>query len=40
VRDTGRAWVVDFAYGDISTKSKTESARLIFVRNRAFNAPQ
>jgi hypothetical protein len=40
VRDTGRAWVVDFAYGDISTKSKTESARLIFVRNRAFNAAQ
>jgi hypothetical protein len=40
VRDTGRAWVVDFAYGDISTKSKTESARLIFVRNRAFNVAQ
>jgi len=40
VRNTGRAWVVDFAYGDISTMSKTESARLIFVRNRAFNAAQ
>jgi hypothetical protein len=38
VRDTGRAWVVDFFYGDISTKIKTDQARLVFVRNRAFNA--
>jgi hypothetical protein len=38
LRDTGSAWVVDFFYGDITPKLKTESARLIFVRNRAFNA--
>ncbi|MEI6026053.1 MAG: DUF1566 domain-containing protein [Betaproteobacteria bacterium] len=37
-RDTARAWVVDLAYGDISPKLKTDSARLIYVRNRAFNA--
>jgi hypothetical protein len=30
--------VVDFFYGDITPNLKTESARLIFVRNRAFNA--
>jgi hypothetical protein len=33
------AWVVDFTYGDISAKLKTQKARLIYVRNRAFNAP-
>lgn len=31
------AWVVDFSYGDISSKVKTTSARYIYVRNRAFN---
>jgi hypothetical protein len=37
--DTARAWVLDFAYGDVSPKIKTETARLIFVRNKAFNTP-
>jgi hypothetical protein len=32
------AWVVDFTYGDMSPKLKTQQARLIYVRNRAFNA--
>ena len=32
-----RAWVVDFSFGDISDKAKIDAARLIYVRNRAFN---
>jgi len=32
-----QAWVVDFSFGDISQKLKTQEARLIYVRNRAFN---
>lgn len=32
------AWVVDFSFGDISAKLKTDPARLVYVRNRAFNA--
>ena len=38
VLDTSRAWVVDFSFGDISAKLKTDPARLVYVRNRAFNA--
>jgi Protein of unknown function (DUF1566) len=34
------AWVIDFSFGDISPKAKSDSARLIYVRNRAFNNAQ
>ena len=37
IQNTDRAWVVDFTFGDISDKAKTDTARLVYVRNRAFN---
>ncbi len=39
VLDTDFAWVIDFSVGDISPKAKSDTARLIYVRNRAFNNP-
>lgn len=38
-RNTNRAWVVDFSFGDITEQDKTGQARFIYVRNRAFNNP-
>jgi hypothetical protein len=37
-RDT--AWVVDFRFGDVGLALKAELARVVYVRNRIFNAQQ